>query len=143
MSATLLCLALTVFYEARGEPTIGQVAVAQVVMNRAKEKGVDACDVVTAKGQFTWGVKKTIKKKTVDGETQYVVDETKLPVHRKGWSKAVRVAEAAMTSTDNMRGIKYFHATYVKPPWADTQLRVFKIGNHIFYADPVAYKRRV
>lgn len=46
------CVALAVFYEARGEPWAGQQAVAQVVANRARISGDDLCEVVMASRQF-------------------------------------------------------------------------------------------
>ena len=62
MKTALMCLALTIYYEARGEPTIGQYAVAEVVLNRAEKRDLSVCDVVYQPGQFS-GAKKWKKPK--------------------------------------------------------------------------------
>ena len=50
------CLALAIYWEARNQPTIGQLAVAQVVVNRVESKRWPStiCDVVWQKKQFSW-----------------------------------------------------------------------------------------
>lgn len=50
----LLCTALAVVMEARGEPDAGQIGVAWVVRTRAQERDADACAVVFAQAQFSW-----------------------------------------------------------------------------------------
>ena len=49
-----LCLAATIYIEARGESKIGQIAVAQVVVNRTYARSKDVCSVVREPGQFAW-----------------------------------------------------------------------------------------
>lgn len=55
-SAAVLCLSSVIYWEARGEPLQGQIAVAQVVLNRVKSKQYPntVCKVVKQKKQFSW-----------------------------------------------------------------------------------------
>jgi len=56
-NAELLCLAKNIYYEARGEPTRGKIAVAQVTLNRVTHRTEfqsSICQVVYAKHQFSW-----------------------------------------------------------------------------------------
>ena len=54
IKTALLCLALTVYFEARGEPEHGQYAVAEVVMNRVEQRDATVCSIVYAPNQFVW-----------------------------------------------------------------------------------------
>ena len=54
IKSALLCLALTIYHESRGEPVSGQYAVAEVVVNRSQERNLSICDVVYEKNQFSW-----------------------------------------------------------------------------------------
>ncbi len=54
LEVPLVCLALAVYEEARGEPLVGQEAVAMVVLNRARQAHRPVCQVVFAPGQFSW-----------------------------------------------------------------------------------------
>jgi spore germination cell wall hydrolase CwlJ-like protein len=54
IKSALLCLALNVYFEARGEPIQGQYAVAHVTLNRVKENKSDICSEVFKKNQFSW-----------------------------------------------------------------------------------------
>lgn len=122
------CLATAVYFEARGESTKGQAAVAQVVLNRVKNPAYPntICGVVYQNDnwknrcQFSFacdGIKHTI------GETYF-------------WKKAEEVA-LAVTSGEiylpEVGGSTHYHATYVKPGWARTMEKMKKIGSHIFY----------
>ena len=56
IAEALVCLALNVYHEARDQPFIGQVAVAQVVMNRVKDERYpdDVCGVVKQGLTYSW-----------------------------------------------------------------------------------------
>lgn len=135
MATTLLCLALAVFTEARGEPIHGQEAVAHVVLNRAAIRDMEVCDVITEKGQFTWNTARYLSKiRTKAGRYRYVVKTKALPIAQKGWGVAMAVAVRVLQRKDNMQNVEFFHAKTVNPGW-DTRLkRLFVAGNHIFYA---------
>ncbi len=68
IKTAMLCLALTVYYEARGEPIEGQYAVAEVVINRSEERNLSICEVVYEKNQFSW-VKQQHSKKIPQNKT--------------------------------------------------------------------------
>jgi hypothetical protein len=117
------CLAKAVYFEARGEPIQGQLAVAQVVLNRAASGKYPAtlCDVVTQKAQFSF---------IRDGE---------FPTPEFGseaWRKAVAIARIAndRLARELDSDVLWYHADYVAPSWGTRLTRETKIGLHIFYS---------
>lgn len=119
-SAELRCLAGAIYYEAKGEPLSGQLAVAEVVINRARSGRFpkSLCGVVTQAGQFGFvrgGVIPAINPATGQWKTALAVAQVALG---QAWESP---ASAAM----------YFHARYVSPGWAKPRLA--SIGNHVFY----------
>jgi spore germination cell wall hydrolase CwlJ-like protein len=117
------CLAGAVYFEARGEPIEGQLAVAEVVLNRAASGKYPAtiCEVVTQKAQFSF---------IVAGEFP--------PINKtsKAWSKAVAIAKIASKQLDDKlkSDVLWYHADYVAPSWGKRLSREKKIGLHIFYS---------
>lgn len=119
------CLAMNIYHEARGEPGMGQYAVAQVTMNRVASKKYpnDVCRVVHQRAretaQFSW---------TLD-------DITDIPKESKAWVDSIRVASEVYhhEKTADIGDALYYHADYVKPRWASRKAKVAKIGRHIFY----------
>jgi spore germination cell wall hydrolase CwlJ-like protein len=120
-NAELLCLAKNIYYEARGEPINGKIAVAQVTLNRVTHRTEfqsSICGVVYAKNQFSWTMEK----------------------HREprgpAWHEAQALAKAVVVGTVHLPDFKalYFHNLTVKPAWNKTKELVARIGNHIFYA---------
>jgi spore germination cell wall hydrolase CwlJ-like protein len=114
------CLATAVYYESKGEPLEGQLAVAQVILNR-RDSGRFAsslCGVVYQRGQFSF---------TWDGRPDRPADSAM-------WRTAQAIAVIA--ATDDWREIvpdaTHFHARRVSPGWSRLQ-RVSAVGNHIFY----------
>ena len=120
MADDLECLATAVFFESKGEPLSGQLAVANVVLNRSRSGRFPAsvCGVVTQRGQFGF----------VRGGELPPVDAS-----RRDWKTAVAIAKVAMADawTAPAPGAMYFHARRVAPNWS--RARVTSIGNHIFY----------
>lgn len=117
-SALVMCLALNVYYEARGEPWEGQVAVAKVTMTRAAREDKNVCEVVYAKKQFSWTLK---KQKAPEGIA---------------WINARAVARRALTGRlkyDPSWGATHYHATYVKPKWSRSMKLASVVGRHKFY----------
>lgn len=123
LTATMVCLALNVYHEARGQATIGQEAVAHVTLNRVTDNGFpnDVCAVVYQKHQFSW---------YWDGKS----DRTKEP---GAWAKAQEIAKAALRaeSKDPTNGATFYHTDKVSPKWAKSFTIVATIGDHIFYKD--------
>lgn len=118
--ADIECLARNVYHEARGEPLKGQIAVAQVTVNRVEsgEFQPSICKTVYATKQFSW----TNKPKTVKDI--------------KAWEASVAIATAVLTKSVQLPDFKalYFHTKQVKPIWNRNKRVLAVIGNHIFYA---------
>lgn len=115
------CLARNVYHEARGEPLWGQIAVAQVTVNRVESGGFQSsiCRAVYAHRQFSWTIGKPKKVKDI-----------------KAWEASVAVATAVLTKSVHLPDFKalYFHTKQVKPTWNRNKRVLAVIGNHIFYA---------
>lgn len=121
------CLAKTVYFEARGEPELGQRAVAHVVMNRVAHPGFadSVCGVVKQGGgrgpscQFSW----------------YCDGLSDQPREAERWAEARALARAVYwgESVDVTGGALYFHATHVSPRWREAFRRGERIGRHVFY----------
>ena len=113
------CVATAVYFESKGEPVAGQLAVARVIMNRAKSGrfAKTPCGVVTQPSQFSF----------VHG------GNLPTPPENAAWHQAKLVAKMVMS--DGYAGpaasALYFHAKRVAPGWNRTSLGA--IGNHIFY----------
>lgn len=125
----LECLALNVYFEARGESREGQVAVAHVVMNRVADDRFPGgvCAVVHQGGtdsedcQFSWWC---------DG----LADR---PKHKADWEAARDIARIIYwgEGEDPTGGALWYHATSVKAYWRGQYEKGPTIGNHIFYRD--------
>lgn len=117
----LSCMASNVYHEARGEPEVGQVAVAQVVMNRVASGHYPGtvCDVVHQRAQFSW--------------TRVQVPEPS----GKAWWRSVHVAARVLygQEPDVVDGATHFHTPAVNPHWAQAFRRVRTIGDHTFYEE--------
>ncbi|MGY2297164.1 cell wall hydrolase [Pseudomonas yamanorum] len=120
-NSAMLCLALNIYHESRGEPHLGQVAVAMVTMNRASWDADRVCEVVYQPRQFSWTPRATHKK----------------PTETKAWTKAQRIASDVLSGKveDTTLGATYFHTHRVKPVWRHSFERTTRIGNHIFYRE--------
>ncbi len=130
-SATeLKCLATAIYFEARGEPEEGQIAVAQVVLNRLKNPTYPntICGVVYQnkthrnRCQFSFAC---------DGRPERITD-------MGSWKKAQELAKSAVedqadTFITEVGSATHYHATYVRPRWARRMTQTDKIGRHIFY----------
>lgn len=117
ITAAVMCLALNIYHEARGEPIAGQRAVAHVTLNRARERRMSVCDVVFEPAQFSW----TIKDPKVTNEA--------------AWAKALAVAKRASARAGRGVQANHYHARSVQPRWAGSMKVVAIIGQHVFYTD--------
>ncbi len=125
------CLATAIYFEARGEPMRGQLAVAQVVMNRVRTtRYADTICGVVYQGQ--WQRKGCQFSFACDGQAD-------VPRDKRLWALAntlaKRVTEGKVWLTD-IGHATHYHATYVKPRWRRDMNRIKKIGQHIFYIMP-------
>ena len=122
------CLAEAVYFEARGEPVRGQIAVAQVVVNRAFSGyyPVTVCGVVYQNShrylscQFTFAC---------DGIKDVVTEQEQ-------WDRAKKIAKDMLDGRlwlPEVNRSTHYHATYVRPYWVREMRKLTKTGLHIFY----------
>jgi spore germination cell wall hydrolase CwlJ-like protein len=118
------CLAITVYHEARGETLEGQLAVANVVINRARSGRYPPswCGVMKQPWQFSFVNPKTGDFPGIDTASA-------------SWSKAQAIARIASqnVAAEVDQDVLWYHADYVAPSWGRRLTRVEKIGTHIFY----------
>ncbi len=122
------CMATGIYFEARGESYRGQVAVAQVIMNRVKHRLYPdtICGVVFQnqswrnRCQFSFAC---------DGIPERVNDQV-------AWAKATEITEKVTSGElylSEVNNATHYHANYVYPAWAPRMTRITRIGAHIFY----------
>ncbi len=114
------CLAGAVYFESKGEELPGQLAVARVVMARAKSGrfAPTICGVVFQKSQFSF----------VRGGKMPAIDK-----NSRNWRNAVAISKIALADAwkSPVEGALFFHATYVSPGWR--LKRIGTVDNHVFY----------
>jgi spore germination cell wall hydrolase CwlJ-like protein len=124
------CLARAVYFEARSESELGQLAVAKVILNRVKDPAYpkSICGVVYQGSgrrnscQFSFAC---------DGLPDDVSSAA-------AWGNAKRIAQKAISGDAEVAAIgnsTNYHADYVRPKWAKSMKRLIKIGRHVFYED--------
>lgn len=122
LTEQMRCLAGAVYFESRGEPLDGQLAVAKVVINRADDRRFPAsyCGVVYQRAQFSF-----VKNGSMP----------RIRTGSKAWDRAkaiARIAHDGMWDSDAQDSL-YFHAKYVRPSWSRKKQRRTSINTHIFY----------
>lgn len=113
------CLAGAIYFESKGEPLAGQLAVADVIINRAKSGRFpeDVCDVVTQRGQFSF----------VRGGRIPAINEDS-----RAYRTAIAVAHVAMNDAWDGEADRALYFNRGRPP-ASGLTKVASIGNHIFW----------
>lgn len=129
----LYCLADNIYFEARGETTIGKFAVLKVTLNRVKDNRFPntICNVVKQKVkrksgkigcEFSWycdGISDEPKEK---GEYKKIVDFVK------------SLWYSMWIMDDPTKGAVFYHSTIIKGTWFKrNKTKTTKIGDHIFY----------
>ena len=130
------CLAEALYFEARGEPITGQLAVGEVILNRVEDSRYPSsiCKVINQGTgrrfacQFTY---------TCDGKLETVHE-------RKAYEMALKLAKILITTHDGKltKGSTHYHSNYVNPKWSKKFERVAKYGRHIFYRQPLLVSQR-
>ena len=135
LTASLICLALNVYHEAKNQSFLGQVAVAQVVMNRVKDKRYPntVCEVVKQGQTYKWKPSFPIKNKCQF--SWYCDGKSDKAREKKAWDIALTVANGVYYGNldDFVEGATHYHAHYVNPSWAETKTYITRIDDHIFY----------
>lgn len=120
------CLALTLYWEARGEGRQGMTAVGWTVLNRVHSRDFPStpCAVVFQGGergpcQFSYWC---------DGKNDR-------PRNRREWQAALIIAGDLLVDppSDPTHGSLFYHSTSVRVPWKRPRVRTARIGQHIFY----------
>ena len=133
IAEALVCLALNIYHEARNQPTLGQIAVAQVVVNRVNDNRYpnNICDVVYQglhyesghpiihKCQFSW----------------YCDGKSDTPTNEEAYKFAEDVAELVILNNAHgyFDGATHYHTTEVAPAWASGKKFIVRINDHVFY----------
>ena len=123
------CLARAIYFEARSESMLGQLAVATVILNRSKAEHYPSsiCGVVYQGAsrlnacQFSFAC---------DGQPD-------LPQTGRAWETALAVTAMALSDdkpVGSVAAATFYHADYVTPHWSKSMNRLTKIGRHIFYS---------
>ena len=122
------CLALTIYFEARGEPDEGKLAVGHVVMNRVRDPRYPSrvCGVVRQGGE--WPRNRCPFSWWCDGRSDK-------PRNHAAWERATAFARLIYWgfSKDPTGGALWYHADYVSPVWRKVLGAGPKIGRHQFY----------
>jgi hypothetical protein len=128
-----LCLSNAIYFEARDQPYIGQVAVAQVVINRVFS-GVyphDVCGVIYQNAQRHLACQFT-----------FACDGKRKTINEFGsWARARRIARETLDGQLYVQAVgtsTHYHATYVHPNWVHEMHRFAREGIHLFYR-PIAW----
>jgi spore germination cell wall hydrolase CwlJ-like protein len=118
-----MCLVKAIYFEARSETLDGQLAVAEVILNRTTSGlyPTTICGVVTQPAQFSF----------IQGG-RFPTPDTK----SDGWRKALAIADIAINrlAQNVAPNVLWYHASYVAPSWGRRLTRVARIGTHIFYS---------
>ena len=132
----LLCLAQAIYFEARGEPELGQRAVGQVILNRvASPRYPDTiCGVVHQNAhlhnrcQFSY---------VCDGKPEIITEKAR-------WQEILSLARGLFAcrdpfaAKDTLWTSTHYHADYVSPTWAKALRLTGRVGSHIFCFERVA-----
>ena len=135
------CLAMNVYHEARNQGTAGQIAVAQVTVNRMIDsrfpnticgvvyqgphkpswKGTGEMIPVRHKCQFSW---------YCDGKSDDIYDNE---TFSRIYDLTSLMVDDTIRFVDITDGATHYHADYVMPSWASTKTKTVEIEDHIFY----------
>lgn len=113
LKTAIFCLALNIYFESRGEPEIGQIAVAHVTNNRAIKNNSSICTEVFKKGQFSWTKTKYKIPKSTD----------------VSWKKSLQIASTFKQHPDPTTGCLYFSRNKITL----NNKKSKHIGNHRFH----------
>jgi len=135
MISALACMAVAIYFEARAEPLAGQIAVANVIVNRvmADQYPDDVCEVIT---QGKLGSKPTDRIRKHQCQFSFYCDgKSDTPKDEDAFRYAIDIASNILGGVwfDPTDGATHYHSIDVAPSWAKTKVRIVRIENHIFY----------
>ncbi|MDD9821454.1 MAG: cell wall hydrolase [Gammaproteobacteria bacterium] len=119
----LVCLAMNIYHEGRGESARGQAAIAAVTMNRLRSPRYpnSVCQVVWQRKQFSW---------TLLHSRHHVIDDA------QAWRRAMNIAELFLGGARLalVSEATHYHTVDVQPFWSKNIPALVMIGKHVFYA---------
>jgi spore germination cell wall hydrolase CwlJ-like protein len=129
----LFCMAEAIYFESRGEPAIGQLAVGITIKNRFQSNRYpdNICDVVR-QGRYFRGLPLRDKCQFsyfCDGKPERITDF-------KAWEKALGLAALVLSSRVEVAGLEdvtHYHSVKVTPRWSDKLHYKTRVGRHLFY----------
>jgi len=135
VTAAVLCMALNIYHEARGEPLAGQIGVAHSVLNRMADSRYPdtACEVIKQAKYHGWDMINPIRYQC---QYSWFCDGlSDKPQDGKAMLEATILAQHVLAgkSIDITEGATHYHADYVHPYWADEMTTTIKLGSHIYY----------
>ena len=140
LETAFICLALNTYHEAKNQSLVGQIATAQVVMNRVEDNRFPntICEVVKqGPTRPSWeDPKKEYPIKHRCQFSWYCDGKKDIPTDDTAWEKSRKYASDFYIYSKYIgitEGATHYHATYVRPYWAPTLDRITRIGSHIFY----------
>ena len=133
METALMCMALNIFFEARSEPIQGQIAVAEVTLNRVASDDYPntICEVVLQQNsqgcQFSWWC---------DGKSDSPKEHNSFQTSK---SLARLMIDDGQYISVVGKNATHYHTDDIKPYWSDDMVKVEQVGKHIFYAKNTNY----
>jgi len=143
------CLAQNIYFEARDQPTKGQIAVALVTLNRVNSKRFpnNICKVIHQASRYSNGK----LKKNMCHFSWYCDGLSDRPRDKLAWKISMLIARAMLQKPgahikqfgekwemeDFLHGATHYHRTDVNPYWNGRMIKVTTIGDHIFWKDYV------
>ena len=127
IETALMCLALNIYFEARSEPIEGQIAIAEVTLNRVASANYpnDVCSVVLQENkdgcQFSWWC---------DGKSDQPREHNSLRTS-KALAELMLNEGRYITVIGNQA--THYHSNEVHPYWANDLHKIRRIGKHVFY----------
>lgn len=119
----LVCLAMNIYHEGRGESARGQAAIAAVTMNRLRSARYpnSVCEVVWQPKQFSW---------TRVAARHHIIDDA------QAWRRALNIAKLFLGGAQLalVSEATHYHTVDVRPFWSKNIPALVMIGKHVFYA---------
>ena len=136
ITASVLCLAMNIYHEARGEPLAGQLAVVSVTLNRVRSPKYPntICGVVKQANYHQWDQKNPIRHRC--SFSWFCDGKSDVPTNDRQMLESVLLAKHAVAGSlvDITEGAThYFNPDKANPYWANPEDFLVKIGSHAFY----------
>ena len=135
LEAAYMCMALNLNHEARNQSLLGNIAVAEVVLNRVDDDRYPdtICEVVRQGPTYKWRPQLPVKHRC---QFSWFCDgKTDVPNDPYAWERSLAIAQdmVDMGQTGLLEGATHYHSIRVFPEWRKTKTRIVKIEDHIFY----------